>query len=144
MTVVERLREGLGNRVIRIETPNPKRVYLTILPEDLGEAARFVWQTLDGRYVTVSGIDTSSRIELLYHFSVDREDTFVSLRVFLDRDRPEIASLSSLIPAMEWIEREIWELLGVTFRGHPNLKHLLLADDWPEGNYPLRKKTDGA
>jgi len=144
MTVAEQLKEALGNRVMRLETPNPKRVYLTVSPEDLVEAVRFVWQVLDARYVIVSGVDTGSQIELLYHFSIDRKDTFVSLRVFLDRNRPEIVSLSSLIPATEWIEREIWELLGVTFTGHPNLTHLLLADDWPEGNYPLRKKTDGA
>jgi len=39
----------------------------------------------------------------------------------------------------EWIEREIHEMFGVNFKGHPNLKHLLLKDDWPEGNYPLRR-----
>jgi len=38
-----------------------------------------------------------------------------------------------------WIEREMHELLGVNFPGHPNLKKLLLPDDWPDGVYPLRK-----
>jgi NADH:ubiquinone oxidoreductase subunit C len=41
--------------------------------------------------------------------------------------------------AAEWIEREMWELLGIRFRNHPDLRHLLLSDDWPEGKYPLRR-----
>jgi formate hydrogenlyase subunit 5 len=43
------------------------------------------------------------------------------------------------MPAAEWIEREIQDLLGIRFDGHPNPKRLILADDWPEGVYPLRK-----
>ncbi|MCK9615713.1 MAG: NADH-quinone oxidoreductase subunit C, partial [Candidatus Omnitrophica bacterium] len=39
----------------------------------------------------------------------------------------------------DWVEREIHELLGINFKGHPNLKHLLLDDDWPKDSYPLRK-----
>ena len=57
----------------------------------------------------------------------------------LDRDAPELESIASFCPAAEWIEREIWELLGGEFIDHPDLRHLLLSDDWPEGNYPLRK-----
>ncbi|MCX6358013.1 MAG: NADH-quinone oxidoreductase subunit C, partial [Candidatus Aureabacteria bacterium] len=48
-------------------------------------------------------------------------------------------SLAPVLKAAEWIEREIHEMLGVRFTGHPNLKRLLLADDMPEGRYPLRR-----
>jgi NADH-quinone oxidoreductase subunit C len=44
-----------------------------------------------------------------------------------------------MCPAAEWIEREMWELLGIKFLGHPDLRHLLLSDDWPEDNFPLRR-----
>ena len=47
--------------------------------------------------------------------------------------------MGSRVPATEWIEREIHELLGVEFRNHPDMRHLLLADDWPADNHPLRK-----
>ena len=143
MKLAERLKEGLGSRILNLEIPTPKRIYATVGAGDIEEAARFVFRTLDARYVVASGVDNFKNFEILYHFSVDREDVFISLRVFLDKDKPEIASLTGLIPGVEWIEREMWELLGINFANHPNLTHFLLSDDWPEGNYPLRKVGDG-
>ena len=47
--------------------------------------------------------------------------------------------ITPLIPGAEWIEREMHDILGITFRNHPNMRRLILSDDWPEGVYPLRK-----
>ncbi|MDI6606200.1 MAG: NADH-quinone oxidoreductase subunit C, partial [Candidatus Omnitrophota bacterium] len=79
-------------------------------------------------------------LEILYHFSMDKSGVIYSARVLIeDKKSPKIDSIAPLFPGAEWIEREIWELLGINFIGHPNLTHLLLIDDWPEGKYPLRK-----
>jgi NADH:ubiquinone oxidoreductase subunit C len=78
---------------------------------------------------------------MLYHFSFDKEGAIVSLRVYLDKENPEVESLVSLIPGIEYIERETWELLGIRFLNNPNLKHFILSEDWPQGDYPLRKQT---
>ena len=78
-------------------------------------------------------------IEILYHFLVEDINLLISLRVFLDRDKPEIESLAKDIEAFNWIEREMSELLGITFIGHPDPRRLLLADNWPEGVCPLRQ-----
>jgi len=51
----------------------------------------------------------------------------------------EVDSIAPVIKGAEWIEREINELLGVTFKNHPDMKHLILPEDWPEGKYPLRR-----
>jgi Ni,Fe-hydrogenase III component G len=56
-----------------------------------------------------------------------------------DRENPSIESITPLIPAAEWIEREIHDILGIEIKNHPNMRRLILADDWPEGVYPLRK-----
>ncbi|MGB5487465.1 MAG: NADH-quinone oxidoreductase subunit C, partial [Lysobacterales bacterium] len=66
----------------------------------------------------------------------------ITLRVLVDHDSPELDSIAPMYPAAEWIEREIWELLGIHFKGHPDMRHLLLADDWPEGNYPMRRNHE--
>ena len=63
----------------------------------------------------------------------------VSLRVILPRDKLEIASLTGVFEGANWIEREINEMLGIKFTGHPELRRLLLPEDWPEGVYPLRR-----
>ena len=66
----------------------------------------------------------------------------VSLRTRLSPDAPEIESIAGVCTAAEWVEREMWELLGIRFRNHPDLRHLLLADDWPAGRHPLRRDYD--
>ncbi len=92
------------------------------------------------RFSTATGCDTPQGIEIIYHFSYDKSGEIFSIRVLLeDKKNPQIDSITPIIRGAEWIEREIWELLGVDFPGHPDLKHLLLIDEWPKDKYPLRK-----
>jgi len=141
------LKEKLGNLIKEIKVVNEKRIYITIDKKDIKKAAEIIFKDMEGRYIIVTGIDNFDNFELLYHFSFDKKGgVIVSLKTFIDdKKRPEIESLTCLIPGISYIEREIWELLGINFIGHPDLKHFLLRDDWEEGNYPLRKevKTDG-
>ncbi|MDH5174469.1 MAG: NADH-quinone oxidoreductase subunit C, partial [Elusimicrobiota bacterium] len=95
---------------------------------------------MGGRLATATGIDTRKNIEILYHFSFDSSGTIISLRTLIDKKNPEIESVTPIIKGAEWIEREMHELLGVNFRNHPNLKRLLLPEDWPERKYPLRRE----
>jgi len=140
--MIEKLREKLGNLIKDIKVHNERRIYITVKKEDIKKAVDIVFNDMGARYVIVTGVDNFDSFELLYHFSFDKEGGIVvSLRTFLERENPEIESLASLIPGIAWIEREIWELLGINFAGHPNLKHLLLREDWPEGYYPLRKEV---
>ena len=57
-----------------------------------------------------------------------------------DKENPRIKSIAHIIKGAEWIEMEMWELLGIRFDGHPDLRRLLLADDFPKGVYPLRQE----
>jgi NADH:ubiquinone oxidoreductase subunit C len=87
-------------------------------------------------------VPTPEGFEIIYHFSFDQRGQVFSARVILKEEKqPEIDSISPIFPGAEWVEREIWEMLGINFKGHPNLKRLLLADDWPEGDYPLRQEN---
>jgi NADH-quinone oxidoreductase subunit C len=96
------------------------------------------------RLSTVTGIDNEVNFELIYHFSCDKSGEIFNLRVFLeDRDNPQVDSLYDLFRVSDWVEREINEMLGIDFKGHPNLKRLLLAEDWPANTFPLRKEYKG-
>ena len=78
-------------------------------------------------------------MEILYHFTLEDINLLISLRVKLDKSRKlEIDSLVPVLEGANWIEREMHELLGINFKGHPDLRRLLLSDDWPQGVYPLR------
>ncbi len=136
---IARIREALGHRAIGCEQKSDRRVYIDITPDSVTESARLMFSAIGARLQIATSGDTGKDIEVMYHWALDREDCVVTVRVRTPRDRPELASIAELCPAAEWIEREIWELLGVEFTGHPDLRHLLLADDWPQGRYPLRK-----
>ena len=85
---------------------------------------------------TITGQDVGDAIQLLYHFW---KDSGLTLRTSLPRDEATILSLTDLIPGAAFYEREVAEMLHVTFEGHPGLVGLLLPDDW-DGRSPLRKE----
>lgn len=77
------------------------------------------------------------RFELSYHLTSIPKAMKVRLRVKLTGDDPTVDSLVPVWPGAGWLEREIFDLMGIRFNGHPDLRRILLPDDW-EG-YPLRK-----
>jgi len=137
--LVTKIEEKLAGKVVSSRRDIPNRMYVYIEGENLPEAVRLLFDELSGRYVILTGVDTPAGVEVLYHFSFDGVGLVVTLRVLLDKDKPEIDSITPIVRGAEWIEREIHELLGVEFVGHPNMRRLILAEDWPEGVYPLRR-----
>ncbi len=68
-----------------------------------------------------------------------RENFYVILKARLDKDNPEFPSVAQKLPAALWAEREVRDLLGFKPLDHPDLRRLIVPEDWPEGVYPLRK-----
>ena len=129
------------NQKVDIFEKSEQRIFVNVAKEDVKEVVRFLYQDLGARFSIASGIDTPIGVEMLYHMAFDRLGVIVSVRVLVEKPDLTIDSFTSFMPATEWIERELHEMLGVNFPGHPGLKRLLLPDDWPEGVYPFRKKT---
>lgn len=71
-------------------------------------------------------------------WSYDKK-TYILVKSKIPKDAPVIDSIVDIIPGATLYEREAHDLLGIVFRGHPNLTRLILPEDWPEGVYPLRK-----
>jgi NADH-quinone oxidoreductase subunit C len=132
----------IRDRLIGIDHTAPNRVFLPCEAENVREVCRFLFDDLGLRFVISTGIDAQDCFEVLHHFSDDESGCVVTVKAFVrDRESPELDSITPLIPGAEWTEREMHDLLGIRFRGHPNLQRLILADDWPEGVYPLRKEV---
>lgn len=85
---------------------------------------------------TITGQDVDGQIELLYHFWARGG---LTLRISLPRDGTSVETITDLIPGAAFYEREIVEMLGVNFVGHPDPQPLLLPEDW-EGDPPLRQE----
>jgi NADH-quinone oxidoreductase subunit C len=85
----------------------------------------------------LTGLDRPEAFELVYHlFSYPQRHSF-TFKVTLPREAPTVTSLASLWDSADWLEREQYDLMGVDFAGHPDLRRLLLPEDWT--GHPLRK-----
>ncbi len=136
--VIEDIKKRLEGDIIEVFDKSPKRLYVGIKPEALRKAVRYFFEDLGARFNIASGVDTRGHMEILYHFTLEDINLLISLRVMLSKEKLEIDSLASLFEGANWIEREMNELLGIKFNGHPDMRRLLLPDEWPEGVYPLR------
>jgi len=143
MNMRDKIKDGLGNKIKVWDERSARRIYFTVEPNDVYKSVEFIFKGLGLRFSTASGVDLPEGFEMIYHFSFDKAGEVYSLRTLIkDKARPEIDSIAPIFRGAEWVEREIWEMLGINFKGHPNLKRLLLAEDWPEGEFPLRRKNE--
>jgi NADH-quinone oxidoreductase subunit C len=85
----------------------------------------------------LSGVDQETHLEVVYHFvnmSTNRE---LCVKIKTDREDASIPSITPLWSTANWTEREVYDLLGIEFPGHPDLRRIMMPDDWV--GYPLRK-----
>jgi NADH-quinone oxidoreductase subunit C len=88
----------------------------------------------------VSGVDyypQEPRFGLAYHLYSMIYNRSLRLKIYLPEGEPTALSITSVYPAANWQEREYYDLLGIIFTDHPDLRRILLPDDW--NGYPLRK-----
>ena len=85
------------------------------------------------------GQENSPRFTTLYHFYSLALKTYLRIACdCLSNEEPEVPSLAAVYPAADWHEREVFDMFGITFSGHPNLKRILMWDEYPY--HPLRKE----
>ncbi len=137
--VVTNIKKKFGDRIKRFYDKSARRIYIDIDRNDLLDFARFVFKDLGARFNIATAADHPETIEIMYHFNFDKLGLIVTLRTYAPKNDCEIESLLPIMKGAEWIEREMHELFGIEFRNHPNMKPLLLPDDWPKDKYPLRK-----
>jgi len=87
----------------------------------------------------VTGVDypEQKRIEVVYHLFSSQHRHELLLKVRVPRDDPRVESVTSIWRGADWHEREAYDLLGIVFAGHPNLRRIMMTDDWV--GHPLRK-----
>src|SRR5256886_2048277 len=122
--------------------PANKDPWVEVKPAAIREVCAFLKADERTRFdclMNLSAVDwpKQDQIHLVYHlFSYARRHAFI-LKVKLDRKAPSVPTVESVWKSADWLEREQFDLLGVTFEGHPDLRRIMLPDDWV-GN-PLRK-----
>ena len=137
------LRGTFGTRV-EVAVRSPKRLYVRVDAADLPDVARWLRDTLPGcRLATSTGIDLRDGVGLFHHFAVNGSPLVITLKALLAKPGPHAPTLATQTAAADWIEREIHDLLGVTFDDHPDLRRLLKAESMADA-LPLSRGFDPA
>jgi NADH-quinone oxidoreductase subunit C len=139
--IVDRLNVRFPGSVKSLETALAGDPFLVIDPPRMGDVALFLRDDPALSYewlMCLSGVDyPPDRIEVVYHLYSQTHGRKLVLKAQLDRNDPRVPTVDPAWKMANWHERECFDMLGVVFEGHPDLRRILLPFDW-EG-YPLRK-----
>jgi NADH-quinone oxidoreductase subunit C len=113
-----------------------------ILPADLREVAKFCKDELSFDYlIDISSVDNfgeDPRFEIVYELYSMTLAIHLRLKLRISEDEAEVATVSDIWPTANWHEREIFDMMGIRFAGHPDLRRILMWDGYPY--FPLRKE----
>jgi len=138
-SIIKSFKEKFPADILETEEKNQRRMTISINPDAITRVAEYLYKSAGFRFIIASAIHTKRGFEIHYHFSEDSSGLILNLHVILDRNKPEIESLSNMFNASNWIEREMHELFGINFLNHPNQDKLISEGNWAEGVYPYRK-----
>jgi NADH-quinone oxidoreductase subunit C len=145
---VKRITEQAGKEAVEesyINRPNGHLPTIVVRNEKWRDVARLLREdeTLAFDYlVNVTGVDYEDHMEVVYHFESLGHKHRLCVRVKTDRENPSVPSVTDIWSGANWDEREIYDLLGIQFPGHPNLKRILMPENWV--GHPLRKDYEPA
>lgn len=119
-----------GTQLLEVVVPAAKLFALT-------EKLKSDKHTAFNYMIDHTAVDFTSHFTVVYHLeSTDFRHLIVLKSLIADRENPQVDSLAALYPTIEYFEREVFDMFGIRFNNHPNLKRFFLEDSY---GYPLRK-----
>lgn len=134
------IKERLADKALSVTELKNNDALIVVDREHFAEVVAILKNNNSLRFTTLmnqSGADYRDRLAVIVNLFSGFLRRKVTVKTFLDRGNPEVDSLLPLFPGIDWYERETFDMFGIRFPGHGNLKRLLLPEDW-EG-FPLRK-----
>ena len=143
--VLETLQNTFPSTVLSIsEDPSRSEMIAQVQPEGWHDIAKFLHDDPSMAFDHMTDIcsadypDDLERFEVIYHFLSLPHGRRIRVKARLNEEDPSIASITDIWKGADFLEREVYDLMGIRFSGHPDLRRILLPDDFDEG-YPLRK-----
>lgn len=146
MDAVKKIRKEFGSQIIT-ETTSNNEIYLSVKVDAVVEICNYTCNHLGAQLVLMFGTDqriSDGVFSIKYVFSMDISDTFIIAQIDIEADieKPQFPSITNKIPAANLYEREIQDMFGLMAKDHPDPRRLIMFEDWPHGQYPLRKDFD--
>lgn len=139
--IFDKLREKFGEAVISIVTDKPVDPFINISPDRTDEICLFLRDLEEFQFDSLSclsGVDNNDgTLSSVYHLYSFIKNHKVVLKATVNKDAPDVKSVAGIWLTADWHERESYDLIGINYIGHPDLRRILLPYDW-EG-HPLRK-----
>jgi NADH-quinone oxidoreductase subunit C len=139
---LERISKDLEQRFAAESYEFRRQVKLIVPPEQIVAACRVLrdehgFEMLTGQSAVDYWPQREPRFHVIYEFKALKHKLRIELRVPLNGDEPVMDSVQAVYPNANWHERELWDMFGIRFNNHPDLRRILMPEDWV--GHPLRK-----
>ncbi len=143
MTAEEKIKQELTDRFgfapDAVRVPRHRRIFLQVPQADFEKVFVFARDELKFRHlISITGLDEGKDLAFIYHLAQEG-GIILNVKFTVDKERPVIKSVIRYFPGAEIYERELVDLFGARVEGLPEGNRYPLTDDWPAGQYPLRK-----
>jgi NADH:ubiquinone oxidoreductase subunit C len=138
--IAERLAAAFAGELDDVRVQEPDTVVARLDGAKLKDVARRLKAHPELAYETlnwIAAVDLGPQLESVYNVYSWRTNTWLELHVAVPRAKAELDTVTDVWPAADWHEREAWDMMGIRYVGHPDLRRILLKDDFV--GHPLRK-----
>lgn len=155
--IFNQLKEKFGSSIIQLKTDKPVEPFIIVNPLEVDKICLFLKDEKDLQFdslMNLSGVDDangtkdkdekglktikSGTLSVYYHLESTNLRHKLTLRASTDREKPEVVTVTEVWKGADWHEREAYDMYGIIFLNHPDLRRILMPYDWEFG-YPLRK-----
>jgi Ni,Fe-hydrogenase III component G len=128
----------------KVRIARARRIFLEVSLDHLNEVFEYVHYHLGFKMLcAITGLDQGEIFGIIYHCG-NENGILINIKTQIPRDNPVLPSLTSYFPSADAYERELIDLFGIKIQGLPSGPRYPLPDDWPEGEYPLRKEWNAS
>jgi NADH-quinone oxidoreductase subunit C len=139
--ISDTLKARFGDAILEAKLEGVLNPFVRVAPDMMQNVALFLRDDEQMQFdvlMCLSGVDyTGGKLGVVYHLHSMKRNHKITLKTEVMREHPRVASVQAVWRTANWHEREAYDLFGIVFDGHPDLRRILLPDDW-EG-HPLRK-----
>jgi NADH-quinone oxidoreductase subunit C len=135
-----RVAQEFAGELTNVSVQEPDTIVARLERSELRQVARRLHDLAEIAYdslIWIAAVDYRTHLESVYHLYSYATNTYLELHVEVPRAKAAVETVCDIWPAADWHEREAWDLMGIRYEGHPDLRRILLKDDWI--GHPLRK-----
>ncbi|MCF8259370.1 MAG: NADH-quinone oxidoreductase subunit C [Melioribacteraceae bacterium] len=156
--IYEMLKNQFSDSILEFESELPVEKFINVSPSQIHSVSKYLKDHLDLQFdclMCLSGTDDNNdekttdedgnetvvpgTLSVYYNLHSIKYNHKVNLRVKVQKDKPEVESVENIWKTANWHEREAFDMIGIKFLNHPDLRRILMPEDWEEGSHPLRK-----